>query len=388
MGAGQPDPGQVAQPGPEGGRAADKLYCGTKGRHVWAVVFAVLTVAVACTQGLYSQATYDRIQYSSYYFLCWFSQSFLLVSFPLFLAFAGPLAPCERKLLSRRSASAPDSDPSSISISISSSAPPSSTDLNKGEFKSSFTLALEDTRSLFLKNQQGSDGSRRNGTLYVWIGAVRWKIVLAMFALATLNLASGYLWYTSLAYIPFSLNQALFTTVCAFTFLIGVCVGAEVATLPKLVATLFSLLGTALLCLSPFMGSTSQSSSASSSSDSAFYLVLGSLMAVGSGLCYAIFVVLYQKVIGLNTAAMVLLSQTILGLFVLTVWWLPILPITLLGLEPPPGVMDKDGVFGFLMINAVLSVLYYVFYVFSITTGEPTFATVVTVSLSIGCTFG
>eukprot|EP00727_Mastigamoeba_balamuthi_P008329 m51a1_g4118 putative glycogenin-1-like isoform x1 (1095) ;mRNA; r:150150-156245 len=344
---------------PAGAQLRDSLYCGAHGRHVWALVWGVLAMASTCGQGLYLNGWYVDHGYKSYYILCWFTQSFLMIVFPLW--FFGEVLVGGAKNCSKEG-------------SWGLRAFSAGAARQAGE-------SLRQCKKVFVPSEaEGCSQTKGEKAKKIAFRITMWCLMAAS------NFFSSYCWYWSYAYVTVTANQALYSTLNVFVFLICAVFKAERVTLPKVVAVLVSLAGSVILCLSPEAARPADDPSSSGGTEpiSPGRWAAGCVLVIVSAFTYSIFEICYQKGVGLRDARIVVLSQSAMGLFVCTVLWIPMLIVFETHAEPVPPVGDPSNpVVPFLFVNVAFAVWYYVSYAFGITTGEPTYITIFTTIVSI-----
>eukprot|EP00727_Mastigamoeba_balamuthi_P005436 m51a1_g1511 hypothetical protein (773) ;mRNA; f:403414-406540 len=344
-----------SQPGAPPQPQRESLYCGAHGRHAWALVWGVLAMASTCGQGLYLNGWYAEHGYKSYYLLCWFTQSFLIIVFPLW--FLGELIVGGAKNCSKERSWGLQAFGAGASAQARES--------------------LLQCKSVFVPSGDLSKSDKAK--------TLRYRVTMWCL-MAAFNFFSSYLWYWSFAYVTVTANQALYSTLNVFVFLSCAVCRAERVTLPKVAAVLVSLGGSVILCLSPEAARPGDDGASSSGAEAIEpgRWAAGCVLVIVAAFTYSIFEICYQKGVGLRDARVVMLSQSAMGLFVLTVLWIPMLIVFETHAEPvPPVGHARDPVVGFLFVNVVFAVWYYVSYAFGITTGEPTYITIFTTIVSI-----
>lgn len=299
---------------------------------VGAIVLGLLIVMNVVGQALYAQTEYANIGYSSYFYLVWFTESFLPFSLPLFMTLEAPVR------IIRGVVKSEESD---------------------RKFKHSVSAYFRFVRESF-ENLGRSRKSDHRKNIFLLIGC--------FILMAILNFGSSYTWYWSLAFITISANMALYSTVAPFLFLIGVVVRTERFKLSKCLATMMCFAGAIML----FFESDGDASDVERHD-----WIIGCFLIILSALLYAAYETLYQFAVGRSNPHIVLLSQTCMGIFVFSVLWIPIIPLTKLGIEPRVTLVGHPDVTSFMFVNVGFAVSYYLLFAFGITLGKPIYVTVV-----------
>lgn len=240
-------------------------------RGVLTLLCVLFLVANSVGQSQYARISYGRLSFTSYYFLCWFTNIWLSLLFPLYLLFAFVRYLC----------SGPETK------------------------KTGF---VGHVRQMLMANPHFS-----------------WKKYLLLgLALTFFNFFSSYIWYISLNLLPVSINTSLYKSSLIFVFILSAIFLRERIVVLKIIALVLCIAGLCMVGVGHYFESHTETIGAAS----------GYILVIASALLWAGYEVLFRARIGSANPAGVLLIVTLLGLYSLVLLWPPLLFLPVIHAEP------------------------------------------------------
>ncbi|KAI0221666.1 hypothetical protein L0F63_000488 [Massospora cicadina] len=227
---------------------------------------------------------------------------------------------------------------------------------NKSSLKKTYGSVQEQVEGL--EREVRGDALPLQGNLFYFGRAV----VLITSALTL----GAYLWYVAVGMTSMSSLTAIYNTSCFFAYGFSVYGGLEAFNKVKAFAVVLSVVGVVIISL---LGEGADGGPRST--------IAGNMFGVASALLIGLFEVLYKKYAVSKTSPTALLANFVtgyIGMVTFSLFWLPIPFLHLAGVEPfalPTGIGLT-----FLMVNAVMGVLYNAGLMLLISITSPTFASV------------
>jgi len=325
--------------------------------------FVALMVTTIVVEGEYANTEYEEFEFKNYFFLCWIASGMMMVVYPCYAIGKGIYASlkfCVKKIhrtMSRRRYTRASDDEaqkikkSAMQRNISSSA------LTPDDVQIMGNVQVHIYDEDAEAEQREAEQEHPQGVTFK-------KLLICTVLLSPLQIFSAYAWYYSLEFITVSMNLALFQTLVIFVFLLTVIILCERKQLHfKFASLVVCSIGVIFLAASAVMESKG--------SISKLDTIWGTLLVLCAAFMYALFDVLFSKLLGENcTMDQLAQFQTLSGASQFFLFWpmLVILHFTKVEIFVLPNRIETIV---FIVLNGVFNVLYYVFDILALSFASP-----------------